>query len=204
MIVFVIQDDADSDIMKFNPEYDTLTLKEALQMDPELREMHDLLQRAVKCYVTDYCTNDKIEGDEEKEADICDEIVFDILDHILNGDYKDDDDDDIIDKLETNKDPIHRECICSARSGNPMNLDNIPESYTPITCNPHKSGRGRKSKRELQKRKHAPVNKARKPQRKRRKHNPEPLLSERFVIRTCRFTHTVYILFLDQTVTCFF
>ena len=195
LIVLVIQNEKKIDVMHFNKDYDKLSREEAIKEDPETAEMDKMIQEMMKYYCSNY--EKYYELDEKQRIKIYNKIIKKILKIIKKGEYQKYDANKIVAKLETDTNKVHRECIDSIIKGNKMEMDGIPESATPDTSNPRRSGRGRISKKELQRRKHAPINKAMEPQRKRRRCNPEPLPSKRFVIRTCRFTHTVYNLFLD-------
>ena len=76
-----------------------MTLEEALEKDPELRELQEILYELADNYATEYDHYDDVKA---RRDEIVDELIFEILDEYLAGNHlNDDDDDDICTNLET-------------------------------------------------------------------------------------------------------
>ena len=129
--------------MHFDEEYDEMTLEEALEKDAELRAMQELLDQLADNYATEYDHYDDVK---RRRQEISDELLFEILDEYLNENYLNDNDDEVMQKLETDTNNIHVQVINEIQNGIPMQVDDIPESATPLTSNPTRTGRGRKPK----------------------------------------------------------
>ena len=129
--------------MRWDEEYDKLTLEEALQQDAELRQMQQLLAEMADNYATEYDHYDDVK---KRVNEISDELLFEILDEYLNESHLNDNDDEVLNNLETDNDPVHLQVINEVQNGIPMQVDEIPESATPMTSNPTRTGRGRKPK----------------------------------------------------------
>ena len=71
----------------------------------------------------------------QRRDEIKDKLIRQILNEYLAGNDEHDEDDDILPELETETDPIHIQVIQEIEKGIPMQIDEIPESATPITSN---------------------------------------------------------------------
>ena len=140
--------------------------------------MREILDLMVECYPTEHINADKVN---ESRSQINDELIYEALDYIQDIHYNIVNEDVVINNLETDINPYYRQVIYCEENNIDLNIDQIPESATPDSSDPSKSGRGRKSNKEKERKKYAAINKAKEPQRKRRKCNPDPLPLKRFV-----------------------
>ena len=87
--------------------------------------MQDLLHKLADNYATEYDHYDDVKM---RKGEISDELIFEILDEYLNNNHLNDDDDDIVNNLETDTDPVHLKVTNNVKFGISMLVDDIPES----------------------------------------------------------------------------